>query len=355
MKKKWALLLLISLTIIMTVSLAENFLPPLNELFDTEMPSIENALHRQADETESLPDGIIRMVFLNCGRNEYNACSEYLGTSGCQVVNTTREGKAISVVLEKEGRTFTFSYYSGEDTIIVLYPEKTFVEAYNIAYNYKDVKKGDIITFGTYPQTASGTDSSPIEWLVLESDMEDKRAFLISRYGLDTKPYNNVPYWGSSWQQCALRAWLNNDFYHKAFSEAEQRVILETTVENGKEQQYSTWYIPSRNNGNTTFDKIFLLSYAEANRYFDVTRENDNNQLSRISPTPYAIENNAYISKEKTTKDGREAGWWWLRSYRDYYDVASVRTDGSLSSTKADNNKLVIRPAMWISIYVDPQ
>lgn len=47
---------------------------------------------------------------------------------------------------------------------------------------------GNYVTFRTYPQTTSGTDSTPIEWLVLEND--GKTALLISRNALDCQPYN---------------------------------------------------------------------------------------------------------------------------------------------------------------------
>lgn len=47
---------------------------------------------------------------------------------------------------------------------------------------------GNYVTFGTYPQTALGNDQTPIEWLVLARD--GRQALLISRYGLDAKPYN---------------------------------------------------------------------------------------------------------------------------------------------------------------------
>ena len=52
-------------------------------------------------------------------------------------------------------------------------------------YRYK---AGDVIRFGTYPQTADGTDKTPIEWLML--DVIGDKALVISMYGLDTQPYN---------------------------------------------------------------------------------------------------------------------------------------------------------------------
>ena len=58
----------------------------------------------------------------------------------------------------------------------------------SVAVAMGPVKKGSFIKFGTYPQTASGTDKTPIEWLVL--DIMGDKALVISKYGLDAKPYH---------------------------------------------------------------------------------------------------------------------------------------------------------------------
>lgn len=50
-------------------------------------------------------------------------------------------------------------------------------------------KVGNIVTFGHYPQTSDGNDSTPIEWLVL--DVQDGKSLLISRYALDSQLYNS--------------------------------------------------------------------------------------------------------------------------------------------------------------------
>lgn len=123
---------------------------------------------------------------------------------------------------------------------------------------------GNYVTFGTYPQTALGNDQTPIEWLVLARD--GRQALLISRYGLDAKPYN-TKLSSTTWEKCTLRTWLNDTFLNKAFSLTEQTAILTTDVDNSKQQCYSGWN-PSREND--TKDKVFLLSYAEANKYFGI-------------------------------------------------------------------------------------
>ena len=159
---------------------------------------------------------------------------------------------------------------------------------------------GHYVTFGTYPQTKTGNDATPIEWLVLARD--GNKALLISRYGLDAQPYNkdkaNV-----TWENCTLRTWLNSTFYNRAFNSAERAAILTTNVDNSKNQCYSRW---STSGGNNTQDKVFLLSYAEANKYFGVTHGNSSNTKSRVAPTAYSIAQGAKTySYIKTADDHR--------------------------------------------------
>lgn len=204
---------------------------------------------------------------------------------------------------------------------------------------------GNYVTFGTYPQTKAGNDATPIEWLVLARGGD--KALLISRYALDAQPYNK-DYTSVTWETCTLRTWLNGTFYNKAFSSAEQAAILTTNVDNSKNQCYSGW---STSGGNNTQDKVFLLSYAEANKYFGVTYDNSSNTKSRVAPTAYAIAQGAWTDSFDKTADRADAGHWWLRSpgnYRDY--AASVYTNGSLFGANVDANSGSVRPALWVNI-----
>ncbi len=208
---------------------------------------------------------------------------------------------------------------------------------------------GDMVLFGTYPQTAEGTDNTPIDWLVL--DVQDGKTLLISKYGLDAKPYNTKwgnNTWENTWEECTLRAWLNKDFLQKAFSREEQSAILMTAVDNGSTQQYSEW---STYGGNITQDQIFLLSYAEANKYFNVTYNDSNNTSARVAPTAYAVKNGAYASSSDQTADGDAAGWWWLRSPGNFRNNASyVYRDGSLRSSQVRDDDGCVRPVMWVDL-----
>lgn len=204
---------------------------------------------------------------------------------------------------------------------------------------------GNYVSFGTYPQTKAGNDATPIEWLVLARD--GNKALLISRYGLDAQPYN-TDYTSVTWETCTLRKWLNGTFYNKAFSSAEQAVILTTTVDNSKSQCYSGW---NTSGGNNTQDKVFLLSYAEANKYFGVTYGNSSNTKSRVAPTAYAIAQGAGENSSYKTADGIDAGWWWLRSPGIFqYNAAFVFPFGSLGSSDVDNDSGSVRPALWVNI-----
>lgn len=204
---------------------------------------------------------------------------------------------------------------------------------------------GNYVTFGTYPQTALGNDQTPIEWLVLARD--GRQALLISRYGLDAKPYN-TKLSSVTWKKCTLRTWLNDTFLNKAFSLTEQTAILTTDVDNSKQQCYSGWN-PSREND--TKDKVFLLSYAEANKYFGIQYVGTNvaSQKARVAPTAY-IEGKIYTYNESKTIDGQNAGTWWLRSPGKKSLDASVTTASGMFNSSDVNLVEIVRPALWVSI-----
>ncbi len=214
---------------------------------------------------------------------------------------------------------------------------------------------GKYVTYGRYPQTAAGNDQTPIEWLVLARD--GNKALLLSRYGLDAKPYNTEKT-DATWERCTLRGWLNQEFLNKAFSSTEQKAILTTNVDNSRSQGYSEW---STSGGNNTQDKIFLLSYAEAHQYFAVEhysyykdstgKYNYTNVTSRVSPTAYAIRNGAYTRSKYQTAEGEPAGRWWLRSPGSIQDAAAyVYAGGSLYDDYVYSGSGCVRPALWINL-----
>ena len=212
------------------------------------------------------------------------------------------------------------------------------------------IHAGDYVAFGRYEQDNDlSNGAEPIEWLVL--DVQDGKALLISRYGLDAKPYNEEEV-GVTWETCTLRGWLNGAFMDAAFTYDEKNAILLTDVDNSDSQGYSGW---NTTGGNDTQDQIFLLSYAEANRYFDVTWENRDNTRSRAAPTAYAVAQGAGIFTflNAKTADGDAPGWWWLRSpgrNQNYNYATLVYDDGSLTYSKVNDYIPSVRPAMWVNL-----
>lgn len=199
-------------------------------------------------------------------------------------------------------------------------------------------KIGATLTMGTYPQDGnSDSEKQKIEWTVL--DKKGNSLLLISKYGLESKPYNtkrtNV-----TWETSTLRDWLNSDFINAVFTGYERAKIRETIVTADKNPSYST------NPGNDTKDKIFLLSTDEVNKYF-----NSNNKRMCAS-TAYAKAHGAY-KKDGCKVDGEAACQWWLRSPGcNQYSATIVGHDGGILSygRSVDVAYECVRPAMWIDL-----
>ena len=211
---------------------------------------------------------------------------------------------------------------------------------------------GNYITFGTYPQTADGTDNTPIEWLVLDRDGD--KALLISRYGLDSHSHKSDLYY-RDWEQTSLRKWLNEDFLNTAFTSEQQERILLTTVDNSRSQGYGGWDTDSQRdfklNYTETRDKVFLLSCAEAYKYFGVTYEDTENVKARVAPTEFAAAHRAWVSDDFQTESGEAAGSWWLRSpSENQLCAACVDKGGSLTDFYLDSVNITVRPAIWITM-----
>ncbi len=201
----------------------------------------------------------------------------------------------------------------------------------------KNATVGDIVNFGTYEQDNNTTNGKEdIEWLVLAK--KGNKVLVISRYTLDCKQYNTLST-DVTWETCSLREWLNNDFINTAFTDNEKAMIPTITVSADKNPRYDT------NPGNTTKDKVFLLSIVEAKKYFS------SDEARKCIPTAYTKANGVYTIGEYTVISNPDR--WWLRSPGDSLnDTACITSDGFIAnygSTVSDVH-IAVRPAMWISI-----
>lgn len=189
---------------------------------------------------------------------------------------------------------------------------------------------GATVYFGAYEQDDDLTNwKEKIAWRVLAQ--QDGRLLLVSKAILESLPYN-LEDKAISWQTCSLRAWLNQDFLSTAFTEEEQKAILPSR---GDEEKM----VSGENPVTTAEDKLFLLSVAEASRYFasDADRKAPN--------TPYALSRNAFNSPEGN-------GWYWLRTPGQEANLAAaVNYSGTLDPYGNPVYSLGggVRPALWIS------
>lgn len=203
------------------------------------------------------------------------------------------------------------------------------------------MEKKDFVKFGKWYYDDDKT-MLPIEWTVVS--VKNNKAFLASRYCIDSMPYNNI--WTEvTWETCTLRKWLNGIFLQNAFSADEQKSILSTHLNNSNPK------LNFYNGGNDTYDKIFLLNVNEAQSvYFG-------DEFRKGTATPYA--------KKKGVEGGNHI--WWLRNssmdylaYKafkkvgmDYKCAEIVNGDGQVSEigtpVAASGG---IRPALWLDLEI---
>ena len=192
--------------------------------------------------------------------------------------------------------------------------------------------KGNTVSFGSYEQDNDLENGlEPIEWIVL--DVQPGKSLLISKYGLDCQPYNTKKH-DITWEWCSLRSWLNGAFLSKAFSAEEQKTILKTSVDNCESTGNSA---ENKVGGNSTSDRVFVLSHLEKAKYFALNEE------SICNATEFAKAQGAYT-------DSNENGWWWLRIIGSpRYFAPTVNSDGALGyPSNVNRGDVTVRPALWI-------
>ena len=196
---------------------------------------------------------------------------------------------------------------------------------------------GDLVDFGRYWQddVALHTGKTPITWKVL--DIQDNRALLISVYGLSVSPYNYS--FSSIWENCYLREWLNGYFFRNAFRANEMSAVLKTTIDNGPDQNSPYFSI---GNGPETEDKVFLLSYAEAVKYFPT----DDDRI--CMPSDRVASNGALVDQARGSCN------WWLRTIANTTSACYISTSGSTDKYQYTTAQdIAVRPCIWVDLDAD--
>ncbi len=183
----------------------------------------------------------------------------------------------------------------------------------------------EIIKFGSYYQN-SEVNKEPLEWIVLDKD--GNKMLLVSRYVIDFRALNEKLE-ATTWEHCTLRKWLINDFYKLAFSTQEQKHIFTTKIKNLDDRFSNT------NGGNKTYDKVFLLSLEEVEKYL---------KEYKCQATPFANQKNEFANKEYA--------YWWLRSVgQQQYSAYNIANNGKVMQRAVHCDYYGIRPAIWVDLH----
>ena len=202
---------------------------------------------------------------------------------------------------------------------------------------------GDRLLFGDY------------EWRVL--DIQNHTALIITECIVDQRPYHGT-YETITWADCALRKYLNGEFYDSFTTEEKARIAM-TLNKNPDNQWYGTV------GGADTDDKVFLLSIEEAVcHYFG---DSSANLYHPRKNKRYWFERKDENNKRRIAGfigESARVWWWWLRSPgRVGVKAAYIHGDGNIGIQGNNilkgnvggpfhngNSQGGIRPALWMKI-----
>ena len=202
----------------------------------------------------------------------------------------------------------------------------------------EDHKIGSIILFGGY------------KWRVL--DTQGNTVLIITENIIEQRIYHDA-YKDITWAECALRKYLNGEFYDKFSATDKSRII--PVINKISDNQ---WY--GSKGGADIKDNIFLLSIEEvACKYFgDSSSKLENPKGNRRYWFERKDENNSKRIARLECKD--RIWWWWLRS-PGRVNVKAVYIHGDGNIGIQGNNVLKgnisdgkctggVRPALWLKL-----
>ena len=201
----------------------------------------------------------------------------------------------------------------------------------------------------------------PLKWRVLDpstgfvlcESIIDAQAYSNTVYGYGTDPYGHLADWNDAAHTCyandyatsSIRAWLNDDFYNIAFSSSQKANILTSKLDN---KAYKTSY--SEFDGETTYDKVFLLSWNEVqNTAYGFSANTSSDTARAAKHTDYAECQGLWVSASN------QCVFQYLRSASNHsISVCYVYSDGNLDGVNwrdwdVSDTDGGVRPAIKIS------
>lgn len=202
----------------------------------------------------------------------------------------------------------------------------------------EDIKIDSLLSLGGY------------NWRVL--DIQKDTALIITEEIIEQRPYHDV-YKDITWADCALRKYLNGEFYDKFNSVDKSRII--PVINKNLDNQ---WY--GSKGGADTKDYIFLLSLEEVCKYFgDSSLKLQNPGKNQRYWFERKDENN---SKRLARLLGKEGCWWWWLRSPGRVNVKAVYIFGTDGNIGIQGNNILkgnisdgkctggVRPALWLKL-----
>lgn len=229
--------------------------------------------------------------------------------------------------------------------------------------NLTSVDELDTVKFGSYQQFKDEYgiyNKEPVEWILLYRD--DYNAYLMSKYVLDSLPYNtekpifdrgayiydsNIHNLASDWKYSTLRKWMSETMYKELFNDEEKSLIRTTYLDNTYVKDYEHYTIA----GNHTEDKIYILNEEELFHFLGKGGINeDESKLKAAKGTDYAIKNrNLFVAINDWYKG---CAAYWLRNVQiTESDLSVIRENGKYNRKVNIYSKgNGIRPCITISL-----
>ena len=176
------------------------------------------------------------------------------------------------------------------------------------------------------------------DWYVL--DKQNNWTLIITEKVIEKRAYHREET-AVTWETCDMRKYLNGAFY-QSFSDADRARIHEGINENPDNPWDGT------TGGNTTTDKIFLLSIDEVVKYFG-----DSGKLltKQFGPKGEAWWFDDRYNTDRSAKFGSKNAWWWLRSPGYIGSRAayiSITGNVHIHGEGFKGNGGGVRPALWL-------
>ena len=195
---------------------------------------------------------------------------------------------------------------------------------------------------GYLPNQAYWFKYEPIKWTIFDRDMSEGKILIFCDLAIDSQQFQSgdVPsgLYKNNYEYSTIRTWLNETFYNTAFNDLQKQVIITTEVVNdaASADLSDNTYVCANTN-----DNVFLLSYAEAGKYFP-----GEESTRKKYPTDYALAQGVYKY--------RGAIEWWLRSPNRNESEIEVRavayTGNRTYRNPPGSSDMGVLPALWIKL-----